>query len=269
MPVEIAGALLRAKMKSFLRYLGIACATSTVGFLAWAYYPTLLTPGAPLTFKIEGVIDSKLNFRDAGASINECAGAKILPDGQLLRASGFFSGWSCDRVGNPDAIYSLNYSDEKNQRYYCRANDGYKIGQAYQQSELSDLEFLETWNNKKEMVLPACEFLDAGIKNLSMGHKTLFHCEAGRDRTGAVIALLAAWELEAMGPLTDSQINAIECDYRKSKSLSPDKYGRIETLLKTLRYEGGVRRFLAEKCGWLAADGSQSRPTWFEGDAAE
>ena len=82
-----------------------------VAFCAWIYYPSLTTPGPPLTFKIEGVLDSKLNYRDAGASINECAHEKLLPEGRLLRSSGFFSGWSCDRVGSPDVIYSLNYSD--------------------------------------------------------------------------------------------------------------------------------------------------------------
>lgn len=218
-------------------------------FLGWAYYPTLVTPGVPLTFKIEGALDSKLNFRDAGASINQCAGAQILPEGKLLRASGFFSGWSCDRVGNPDQVFSLNYVEADHRRYYCRADDGYKIGVAYQRDELNDLEFMKTWDEHPEMVRDTCHFLHDGLDALKAGKSSLFHCEAGRDRTGAVIALLAAWELEADGSLSDQEIAAIECDYRKSKSLSPEKYGRVTNFLTTLRDRGGVRKFLAERCG--------------------
>ena len=67
---------------------------------------------------------------------------------------------------------------------------------------------------------------------------SLFHGEAGLDRTGAVIALLADWELED--------------DYRKSKSRKPGTYGSIERLLETLQSRGGLRVFLVARCGWNA-----------------
>ena len=233
--------------------------TLVVVVCAWVYYPSLMVPGPPLAFKIEGALDSKLNFRDAGASINECAHQKIMPEGLLLRSSGFFSGWSCDRVGNPNVIYSLNYSDAEHRRYYCRGDHGFNVGVTYQHQEFNDIEFVENWEKNPEQVRHVCEFLKDGISQFTSGKSSLFHCDAGRDRTGAVIALLAGWELEEKGKLSDQEIDAIECDYRKSKSLKPDKYGRIERLLKTLRSRGGVRVFLAERCGWNARATDQKR----------
>ena len=219
------------------------------GFAVWAYYPNMITSDGGLVFKMEGAIDSKLNFRDAGASINECAGRKLLPEGKIFRASGFFSGWSCDKVGNPDVIYSLNGSLDSGRRFYCRGQDGYKIGVTYQREELNDLEFLETWNNRPEMVDAVCQFLKSEITNLANDKTSLFHCDAGRDRTGAVIALLAAYELEMDGNLSEEEIAAIECDYRKSSSLKSQKYGRIQKFLQGIKSPSGVRKFLELKCG--------------------
>jgi len=226
--------------------------------LAWMYYPALLVSSPPLTFKVEGLIDSKINYRDAGASINECAGENLVAEAQILRAAGFFSGWSCDKVGNPDVIYSLNYSNAENKRYYCRgAKDrayGLNIGVFFQSKELSDIEFLSTWDEGTEQVKSVCKFLSEGLRQIKNGKKILIHCDAGRDRTGAVVALLEAYALEEKGPLSDVAINAIECDYRKSKSLRPEKYGRIKTLLERLRADGGVRKFLHSHCGQWPSD---------------
>ena len=221
-----------------------------VAFAVWAYYPTIVTPGSTLVFKAEGAFSSKLNFRDAGASINACAGRQIMPEGAIFRSSGFFSGWSCDNVGNPDVIYSLNDTDASGRKSYCRGPDGYKMGVSYQHEELNDLEFLETWNKNPEMVTAVCLFLTDGIAQIAFGKSSLFHCDAGRDRTGAVIALLAAYELEMDGDLSDEDVAAIECDYRKSKSLDPVKYGRIQKFLQEVKAENGVRKFLATRCGW-------------------
>jgi hypothetical protein len=219
-----------------------------VGFGLWAYYPNIITNHSGLVFKIEGALDSKLNFRDAGLSINECAARKLLPEGKIYRASGFFSGWSCDRVGNPDVIFSLNGSIASNRQSYCRSPEGLKIGVKFQQEELNDLEFLTSWTSRPEMVNAVCQFLKAEITNLANDKSSLFHCDAGRDRTGAVIALLAAYQLEMDGNLSDEEISAIECDYRKSQSLDAEKYGRIHNFLYAIRSQNGVRKFLASKC---------------------
>jgi len=236
-----------------LRNLSVLILMVLIGLLLWIYYPRFTTTGVPLTFKFEGALDSKLNFRDAGASINQCAGRKLMDEGKIFRSSGFFSGWSCDRVGNPDVIYSLNYSDHGNRRYYCRgAADnpyGNNVGVIFQHEEISDIEFLVSWDQKPEQVRSVCQFLQSGINDLKAGKKILYHCEAGRDRTGAVVALVAAYELEQNGNLSDNVIDAIECDYRKSQSLSPEKYGRITALLRELRARGGVREFLKNRCG--------------------
>jgi hypothetical protein len=226
--------------------------------LAWMYYPTFLFSSPPLAFKVEGLIDSKINFRDAGASINACASDQLLPEARILRSSGFFSGWSCDKVGNPDMIYSLNYSDEEHRAYYCRgANDrpfGFNIGVSFQAKEISDIEFLSTWEEGSEQVKSVCMFISESLRQIRDGKKILIHCDAGRDRTGAVVALIAAYELEARGPLSDAAISALECDYRKSRSLRAEKYGRIQALLERLRADGGVRRFLHERCAQWPSD---------------
>jgi hypothetical protein len=223
--------------------------------LGWMYYPTLVFNSPPLTFKVEGLLDSKINFRDAGLSINGCAGTFLIPEKRILRASGFFSGWSCDKVGNPDVIYSLNYSDDENRRYYCRGASQYplglNIGINFQSKEMSDIEFLSVWDQNPDQVRSVCSFLLEGLLQLKNEKKILLHCEAGRDRTGAMVALMAAYMLEDQGPLTDEAIKAIECDYRKSRSLKSEKYGRIQRLLEALRHEGGVQKFIRSRCaGW-------------------
>ena len=235
---------------SLVKKIGLAVSGIVVlAVLGWAYMPTLTSGSPPLIFHWEGAIEEKINFRDAGESINACAGKKILPEGLMLRASGFFSGWSCDRVGNPSKIYTLNYSDAENRRYYCRGADGNVVGEYFQHGELSDLEFIQTWDDHPDFVKSSCEYLKRGMVHVEAKERFLYQCDAGRDRTGALTALLAGWILEKDGPLSDAAIEAIECDYRKSASLKPYKYGRIKTLLTVLRSQyGGVRGFLHERC---------------------
>lgn len=235
-------------MMSWQRKLGLGATAALCVAGLWAYYPALTHPKVNLAFKVEGALDSKLNYRDAGRSINECLGSPVLPEGKLLRSSGFFSGWSCDRVGNPDVLYSLNYSQAEDKRFYCRGSDGIRIGTSFQVEEISDIEFLENWDLKPEQTRNVCAFIREGWKIFEAGKSMLYHCEAGRDRTGAVIAIMAAYYFEGLGPLTDAQIDAIECDYRKSKSLKSEKYGRISKMLYEMRSQGGVRSYLDRFC---------------------
>ena len=239
--------MLKKSVLSGLAAFGVA---AVLALATWAYGPTL-TEGQPLlAFKWEGAIERKLNFRDTGASVNACFGSKKLPENVLFRASDFFSGWSCSRVGNPDEIVTLNHGSKHDERYYCRAADGYKVGHYYNVEEMSDLEFLKTWDEHPDFVAATCQSLKFGLDKLKEGKKVLFQCEAGRDRTGAVSALMAAYLLEEAGPLDDTAIDAIECDYRKSASLATEKYGRVKTFLTGLRGQGGVHSFLAKKCHW-------------------
>ena len=63
----------------------------------------------------------------------------------------------------------------------------------------------------------------------------LIHCDAGRDRSGAVSALLIAMAAEKSGLLDERMISAIECDYRKTQSLIEDKYGRMSNFIRNLK----------------------------------
>ena len=72
--------------------------------------------------------------------------------------------------------------------------------------------------------------------------------DAGRDRSGAISALLIAMASEKAGLLDERMINAIECDYRKTQSLVEDKYGRMSNFIRELITRGGVDEFLIQQC---------------------
>ena len=78
----------------------------------WFKRPTLV-------WQIEGSIKDA-NFRDLGQSINSCLKKQGLPDifqdNLVYRANRFFSGWSCNSVGNPQQIFTLNFVPEQNHR---------------------------------------------------------------------------------------------------------------------------------------------------------
>jgi hypothetical protein len=216
--------------------------------LGWAYYPVIFIDST-LSFKWEGLIPAKTNFRDAGKSVNECLAGKLLPEGRLYRSNEFFSGWDCSTVGNPDTILSLNTFDANRETFYCRSG-GFVKGESYQAVEMSDLEFLETWDTRPDFVRATCQHVHRALLDVKSNKKVLVHCEAGRDRTGAVTALIVARLLEEGGLTLDNRlIDAIECDYRKSKSIKEYKHGRIKEFLNAikLRY-GSVKAFLEEKC---------------------
>ena len=78
--------------------------------------------------------------------------------------------------------------------------------------------------------------------------KVLIHCDAGRDRSGTISALLIAMASEKAGLLDENMINAIECDYRKTESLVEEKYGRMSNFIRNLINSGGVDDFLIQQC---------------------
>ena len=201
----------------------------------------------PLAIRYEGLYIDK-NYRDLGQSINDCLAEDIFKKDVVHRAAGWFSGWSCSNVGNPDVIFSLNYSPIKKERFFCHEQDGKNIGKFYNDEiVLNDLEFISNWENEKIRV-PTCLFYENILLDIIAEKKVLIHCDAGRDRSGAVSALLIAMAAEESGFLDERMISAIECDYRKTASLIEDKYGRMSNFIRNLKNSGGVDEFLIQKC---------------------
>jgi hypothetical protein len=203
--------------------------------------------GEPLAVRWEGFYHDQ-NDRDVGQSLNECLDSRIFRPGVLLRSAGWFSGWNCDLVGNPDVIFSLNYSPSRQERYFCQRDDEKVIGRYDNPAvQLNNLEFTDTWQDEA-MRSAACGFARAILEAIADGRKVLIHCDAGRDRTGAMAALIAAAAAEQQGLLDNRIIAATECDYRKTRSLVPEKFGRIENWIGQLAQEGGVTGFLQRTC---------------------
>jgi hypothetical protein len=226
-------------------------APSLLILLAWAYYPFI--EDSTLTFKWEGLFPSKMNFRDFGKSISDCMGqANYLDSSRNFRSNEFFSGWGCQRIGDPDVIFSLNYAQDKAESYYCRPEHGpIRKGQSFNKIELFDLEFEQRWFSRSFDLLSVCKVIHGVMQANKEGKKSLIHCEAGRDRTGAVTALLGGLLMESKynRPISDREIEALECDYRKSRSLSPEKYGRIQNFVSDIvKKYGGVTSFIATVC---------------------
>lgn len=199
-----------------------------------------------LEVKWEGAVNNK-NFRDIGASANECLGESVFREGLAFRSNVWFSGWSCDAVGSPEAIFSLNYLPDEPKRYFCTNKDQVVVGKVFNQhAQLYDLEFLQTWTPEKQEDF--CGFFSEGFKSIAAGKKTLVHCDAGRDRTGTYAALLIALTAELKGKLDRQMIDAIECDYRKTKSLASEKRGRMEDFINEITAEQKVLEFLSDRC---------------------
>lgn len=204
--------------------------------------------GLPLAIRWEGFYHD-MNFRDIGESANTCLGDKVFREGMAYRAAGWFSGWSCDKVGDPDIIYSLNYSPQKSERYFCDAEGEKKIGRYFNpQLKLDDLEFLENWKDP-ELRQATCGFIRDIFYSLQQQKRVLLHCDAGRDRTGTLAALLIGLGAESAGKLDQQMLGAVECDYRKTESLVPEKYGRMERFLTLVREQhGSIGQFLNQQC---------------------
>ena len=195
----------------------------------------------------------RINYRDIGASLNSCLSGmgrpKLLKEDRVGRSNHKFSGFSCGRVGQPEVIYSLNHDPNHPRHYFCVGEEGPVIGRAFNEKvELNDLEFAKTWDDPI-MRADACAFFRDSFASIAAGRRTLIHCEAGRDRTGAYAALLQALVAELADRLDDAMLAAIECDYRATRSLKPYKFGRMKSFISDLMQRGGVTTFLSATCG--------------------
>jgi hypothetical protein len=219
-------------------------------FLAWIKIRGLDSKQPlPLAIRWEGLYLQK-NFRDVGESINSCLGKELIKPDLILRANGWFSGWDCDTVGNPETIYSLNHDPDQAELYYCwnQRTKHPNIGRFYNpEIKLDDLEFPETWKNEV-MSTAACRFFDEIFTSIIASKRILIHCNAGRDRTGTYSALLSALAFEAADKLDALALDAIECDYRKTESLIQEKYGRMRNLIRQLQDKGGIKQFFQQQC---------------------
>jgi predicted Holliday junction resolvase-like endonuclease len=171
-----------------------------------------------LAIRYEGLYH-EMNYRDLGKSINECYGEKLFNENMISRSAGWFSGWGCEKIGNPDVLYSLNYSPKRNEHFFCYNPDNKLIGRSFEQKiELNDIEFIENWN-KPEIRETTCSYID-----------NIFD------------------DSEKRNLLNSKMINAIECDYRKTTSLIIGKYGRMEKFLEDIIKKGSIENFMLEKC---------------------
>jgi len=201
----------------------------------------------PLAIRYEGFYHD-MNHRDLGLSINDCLDEEIFKNNVVHRSAGWFSGWSCSKVGDPDVIFSLNYSPINKERFFCHESEEKIIGKFFNDEiVLNDLEFISNWENEK-IRIPTCLFYENILTDIIAEKKVLIHCDAGRDRSGAISALLMAMASEKAGLLDERMISAIECDYRKTESLIEEKYGRMSNFIRNLINGGGVNEFLIQQC---------------------
>ena len=200
-----------------------------------------------LAIRYEGLYH-EMNYRDLGKSINECYGEKLFNENMISRSAGWFSGWGCEKIGNPDVLYSLNYSPKKNEHFFCYNPESKLIGRSFEQKiELNDIEFIENWN-KPEIQETTCSYIDNIFNDILLGKKIHMHCDAGRDRAGAMSALIIGLISEKRKLLDKKMMNAIECDYRKTTSLIIGKYGRMKKFLEDISKQGSIESFILRKC---------------------
>jgi len=240
--------LIKKFLKILLSSLGLVLVFILM-IMAWAKFKSLGEEDneQPLAIRYEGFYHD-MNHRDLGQSINNCLEEDIFKKDVVHRSAVWFSGWSCSKVGDPDVIFSLNYSPIKKERFFCHEPEEKIIGKFFNDEiVLNDLEFISNWENEK-IRIPTCLFYEDILLDIVAEKKVLIHCDAGRDRTGAISALLIAMASEKAGLLDERMINAIECDYRKTESLIEDKYGRMSNFIRNLINGGGVNEFLIQKC---------------------
>ena len=211
-----------------------------------------------LVFHIEG-FGNRTNYRDLGKSLNECQGLVEYNEGVLGRAKRQFSGMPCSLVGSPDMIVSLNHRIGSKKAYYCRNLPlDLKVGKHFNQHKtLHDLEFLATWKNDAVMAEEACRSIAAIIEGVNKSNHVLFHCDAGRDRTGAVAALLGGLVLEETAERA-KVVEALDCDYQKSQNLTSSYKPRIRNFLKEVYKENAsIKTFLEAYCPTIASSDIQ------------
>ena len=241
--------MLKKSLITVICALVLAIAASLAGMVLFMQYSRgLVHDGGPaLEIKWEGLVNN-WNFRDLGKSLNQCLEKPFFVEGRIMRANVMFSGWECARVGSPQVVYSLNFAPERNERYFCRTDGKAVVGRYFNPDiRLNDIEFIATWQNPA-MVGPICLFLGDILQSIGNDQPILIHCDAGRDRTGAISALLAALAAENSHALDTRMVDAIECDYTKSRSLAKERYGSMRNFLGNVVRQGGVTAFLAEKC---------------------
>lgn len=197
-----------------------------------------------------GLFDYRLNFRDVGESLNQCLNQKVFQPGLVFRSNKYFSGWSCDKIQNPQKIYSLNYSINEPHSYFCERSDGSKLSGIHPNTtfEISDIENFENWK-RPEFKSTMCTFFKETLHDLVLGTSFLFHCDVGRDRTGAFAAMLAMALAEQKNLPHEKIVDAIECDYEKTRSLESFKKGKMKQFLnETKASQQGVSTFLEKEC---------------------
>ena len=203
--------------------------------------------GRSLVVSWEGLFISR-NFRDAGESFNECLGDPLMTEGVVFRANRWFSGFSCDDVGAPDEIYSLNFDPATSQEYFCHTKDGKIIGKHFNADVvINDVEFLESWSNL-QLREGICGFFSSALASVAKGKRLLTHCNAGQDRTGTVAAIIQALVAEHSKIDSARWLDAIECDYRRSPRLSSEKFDRQRRFITSVLATSSVSEFLADRC---------------------
>lgn len=197
-----------------------------------------------------GFFDYRLNFRDVGESLNKCLKKEVFNTGLIYRSNKYFSGWSCDKIKNPNKIYSLNFSPWDPHSYYCEMNDGKRKYGFHPNTtfEISDIENLKNWKTLEDKQT-MCTFCQKTLTDFADKNSFLFHRDVGRDRTGAFAAMISMIALEQNNLVNDTTIEAIECDYEKTSALEKHKIGRMRTFMKDMQSRGGVSSFLEKECG--------------------
>lgn len=197
-----------------------------------------------------GFFDYRLNLRDVGESLNQCLNKELFNTAMVYRSNKYFSGWSCDKIKNPEQIYSFNFSPWDPHSYYCEMNDGKRQYGFHPNTtfEISDIEKLENWQ-RPEFKQTMCTFFQRTLADLSYKRSFLFHCDVGRDRTGAFAAMIAMIALEQNNLVNEATIEAIECDYQKTSALEDHKVGKMRDFMKDMQKQGGVSRFIGQECG--------------------